>query len=373
MPRPPKTSKKAQNQVPTTVVPSPLPPLFRPLPTINFGEEPWAGSSPVILSATPTPPPVSALDPVLSHPRPLNDTGLASQQAPAADSSDDEEEKDRLVWTEEMLEQLVEVLYEVFDEGGAADNSFKKPTFVRAAGKVRRVYRGSQEVTQVKCKNKWADTKRKWAHWVFLSKQSGIGFNPDTELYEAPDYVWDSLNKSHPKIIWHKTHVMPFRDMISYILHDVQANGRGGLTLETPTPTDPRLTSIAPRQDLPNPPNNISARTPYNKSKKRVRNDASDEEGRTTPPKKIDLGVAISNLTREMERARKAKEGHLSNQERAIKLLETEYQNRLGMIAFIQACTFFKDEGNALTFVTLTNMEMRDRWLELELHTELLV
>lgn len=74
-----------------------------------------------------------------------------------------------------------------------------------------------------------------------------------------------------------------------------------------------------------------------------------------------------------MERARKAKEGHLSNQERAIKLLETEYQNRLGMIAFIQACTFFKDEGNALTFVTLTNMEMRDRWLELELHTELLV
>jgi hypothetical protein len=35
---------------------------------------------------------------------------------------------------------------------------------------------------------------------MFLSKQSGIGFNPDTELYEAPDYVWDSLNKSHPKI-----------------------------------------------------------------------------------------------------------------------------------------------------------------------------
>jgi hypothetical protein len=27
-----------------------------------------------------------------------------------------------------------------------------------------------------------------------------IGFNHDTELYEAPDHVWDSLNKSHPKI-----------------------------------------------------------------------------------------------------------------------------------------------------------------------------
>lgn len=29
-------------------------------------------------------------------------------------------------------------------------------------------------------------------------------------------------------------------------------------------------------------------------------------------------------------------------------------------------------EGNALNFVTLTDVEIRDRWLELELHTELL-
>jgi|ERR1700722_15274321 hypothetical protein len=60
----------------------------------------------------------------------------AIQQAPPANSSDNDEGKeDRLMWTEEMLEQLVEVLYQVFDEGGAADNSFKKPTFERAAGK----------------------------------------------------------------------------------------------------------------------------------------------------------------------------------------------------------------------------------------------
>ncbi len=69
-----------------------------------------------------------AVDPLLSNPGPLNDTGPAIQQAPPADSSDNDEGKeDRLMWTEEMLEQLVEVLYQVFDEGGAADNSFKKP------------------------------------------------------------------------------------------------------------------------------------------------------------------------------------------------------------------------------------------------------
>ena len=69
-----------------------------------------------------------------------------------------------------MLEQLVEVLYRVFkfDEGGAADNSFKsRSTIEKAAGKVRRAYKGSQEISQVKCENKWADisylpnTKRK--------------------------------------------------------------------------------------------------------------------------------------------------------------------------------------------------------------------
>src|SRR5437667_7871526 len=134
-----------------------------------------------------------------------------------------------------MLEQLVEVLHEVFENGGAADNSFKKATFEKAIVMVRRVYKGLIEITPGKCKNKWADIKRKWSHWVFLSKQSGIGFNPDTELFEAYEYVWDNLNKAHPKIIWHKTHVMPFRDIIRYILHDVQANGKGAVTLEEPT------------------------------------------------------------------------------------------------------------------------------------------
>jgi hypothetical protein len=83
--------------------------------------------------------------------------------------------------------------------------------------------------------------KAKWAHWVFLSKQSGAGFNEDTELYEFYDYVWDSLNCSYPKIIWHKTYIMLFRDRIGYILYDVQARGEDALSLEAPTLIDPRL------------------------------------------------------------------------------------------------------------------------------------
>jgi hypothetical protein len=37
---------------------------------------------------------------------------------------------------------------------------------------------------------------------------------------------------------------MLYRETISLILHDVQANRKGILTLEKPTPLDPRLVSL---------------------------------------------------------------------------------------------------------------------------------
>jgi hypothetical protein len=71
-----------------------------------------------------------------------------------------------LTWNEEMLEQLVETLYKVFKDGGQADNSFKKATFEAAVLAVRRAYRGPrpQDIIWSKCKNKWADIKKKWSH-----------------------------------------------------------------------------------------------------------------------------------------------------------------------------------------------------------------
>jgi hypothetical protein len=86
-------------------------------------------------------------------------TALTKEES---ETKDDKENK--LAWSEEMLEQLVEVLYSVFVKGGAADNSFKKSTFESAAKKVRKIYKGKLEVTYAKCKNKWADLKRKWQH-----------------------------------------------------------------------------------------------------------------------------------------------------------------------------------------------------------------
>jgi len=95
---------------------------------------------------------------------------------------------------------------------------------------------------------------------------------------------------------------------------------------------------------------------PYNRSKKRARAQDSDkqEEGLLVP-KKINLRVVITGLSDEIGKARRARESFLTNQQKAIQLLEREYKNRLPMLVFIQACTFFKDEGNATNFITLTD------------------
>jgi hypothetical protein len=112
-------------------------------------------------------------------------------------------------------------------------------------------------------------------------------------------------------------------------------------------------------------------KTQYNKSKRKVRTESADDEDKRVPAKKVDLGAAISSLAEQMDLARKAKEQFLTNQQKAVQLLESLYKKRLDMVAFIKACVFFKDEGNSSTFIILEDEEFRDRFLEINLGIEL--
>jgi hypothetical protein len=112
---------------------------------------------------------------------------------------------------------------------------------------------------------------------------------------------------------------MPFRDIIGYILHDVQANGKGALILKDPTPVDPRLraldnsststfisTTLTPTPRMP--------KFLYNKSKKRGRPQDSDEPEEGHPAlKKVDLRAVIAGLSDKIGRARRARETYLTN------------------------------------------------------------
>jgi hypothetical protein len=236
------------------------------------------------------------------------------------EEEEDEDEKGAklLIWSAEMIEQLVETLLDIFTSGGGANNSFKKTSFERAATAVRRAYTGPLSITWQKCKNKWQDLKAKWAHWIILSQQSSGGFNKDKELFEFFDPVWQSLNEAHPKIIWHKKNVMPYREELGLILSNVQAKGQETFTLKTPTPSnlDPRLshtsTSLSPA------PSKVLQAT---KSKGKRVKEEDDSDDRTLAPRarrKVDIGLAIIAFSKELARARKAKEIYLTDQQKAV-------------------------------------------------------
>jgi hypothetical protein len=134
-----------------------------------------------------------------------------------------------------------------------------------------------------------------------------------------------SLNKVNPDLIWHKTYVMPFRDKISTILHNVQANREGALSLEEPTILDPRLKALNTTQAFSpvSPASSLASKTSktlYKKSKKRALIKVSDRENNNTPAlaKKVDLGAVISGLSRELALARRAKETFLTQQQKAV-------------------------------------------------------
>jgi len=109
----------------------------------------------------PSSPPANITTP--SYPSPPPPENAANIQGVSDDDGEEEEEEGkgvRMVWSLEMQEQLVDTLYEVFIAGGGADNSFKKATFEKVAVNVRKVYKGSNEINWLKCKNKWADFKK---------------------------------------------------------------------------------------------------------------------------------------------------------------------------------------------------------------------
>jgi hypothetical protein len=176
-------------------------------------------------------------------------------------------------------------------------------------------------------------------------------------------------------IIWHKTHIIPLYDLIGEILQDVQATGRSSFTTADPIPLDPRLIAL----DTSNSSASVSLalivalKPAYNKSKKHARiKEGDDMDKKALAAKKVNIRIAISGLTIELTLTRRLKETYLTNQQKAVQLLEKEYRARLHIIVFIQACAFFQDKGNIGTFITLIDSETRDRFLEISIGTELI-
>jgi hypothetical protein len=136
---PPKASKRASKAADLT-------PLNTPINIITLGEEK------AVLAPIPSPNPTLTIKRTVESPYPLEP--LISNDTKANDNIDVEVKKKKLVWSEEMIKQLVNTLYKVFKKRGAADNSFKKAIFELAAHNVGKVYKEVLKVTHQQCKNK---------------------------------------------------------------------------------------------------------------------------------------------------------------------------------------------------------------------------
>jgi hypothetical protein len=284
----------------------------------------------------------------------------------------------RVTWSDEMLEQLVNFILQCHRDGKTSGGGMKKDLWQAAANQVNKATRG-YTISWDKCKNKWgSDIKEKWKYWNQLRDMSGFGWNEEKELYEAYDYVWDNLNKSHPRIIWHKTHVMYMRDELQEILFDNQASGEGALAGTGDEGISNNYLNIDPRflqQDTESVTSSLgSEKAPkggYNRSKKRVKSEVSEDTDVSGKQKKVknqvDIGMALAGLSATLGRVLEEKKEHKTDSQKAVQLLESVYGKRLGMMEFINACAFFKDDKNAGIFLSITDVQRRDRWLEINL------
>ena len=95
-----------------------------------------------------------------------------------------------------MNEALIECLYGQFMAGKATDGSgFKPESWPLAIDAVRRAYRGTGNVDEAPCRNKWTWFKETWKNFKILEGMSGMGWDEVEERFTADNKVWDGLAK----------------------------------------------------------------------------------------------------------------------------------------------------------------------------------
>jgi len=88
---------------------------------------------------------------------------------------------------------------------------------------------------------------------------------------------------------------------------------------------------------------------------------------------RVDLGQAIAGMAKELRLSRESnRELAGTPQERAMELLNKEYDDRLDDEAFLEAVDLFESDAKARAFITLKPGHRRDRWLEIAISKELL-
>ena len=96
-----------------------------------------------------------------------------------------------LMWTLEMEFALLTSMLESVRNGLRAESGFKKEAWKTAVEDVKKVLKNKREVIVDQLKTKFQWYKTKWKEWSLIKKNSGWGWDDDTELFLASDSEWD--------------------------------------------------------------------------------------------------------------------------------------------------------------------------------------
>ncbi|KAH7858588.1 hypothetical protein Vadar_025670 [Vaccinium darrowii] len=113
----------------------------------------------------------------------------------------------RVVWDSQLTRVFLDLAIKEIEEEGRSTTQLSNHSLSRIAKSISALT--NLPVTQQQCKNRYQVLRRDWQAWQLLADSrrgaTGLGFNPATRTYTAPDFFWANLIRQNE-------HVAKFRD-----------------------------------------------------------------------------------------------------------------------------------------------------------------
>lgn len=245
-------------------------------------------------------------------------------------------------WTEEKRQKLIDFMVQHHHTSEAEGGSAKKEQWIALS-------RVIGEMTPDQCKNKWGDLKMKYRQWKELERQPSFRWNEETHMYEASSDDWIALGKSWRNIVWHKTHVLPYRAQLEMML----ASSRLATATQPVSAVNTSTEHIALQH------NQLSSQ-----SHKR-RASSIEDRHRAKSVRATTTTGATTGFTQLQERAMKMKEEErFTKSERAVRLVGALYRGRMSLDHMVDAFELLEDEATAGVLLAIEDDEQRDTWLK---------
>lgn len=267
-----------------------------------------------------------------------------------AQNSESQSSNQSVAWTANAIKQLVDLVADQHHNGQAEGGTMKKEKWMA----VSRTIGG---VTPDQCKSKWGDLKSRFRQWKELEQQSGFGWNESKQLYEASNDVWNALNKSWRNITWHKTHVLEHREQLEQILARSQATGAYAVSASNAVEPPSQLEQGSRKRRASSPGIGHQEKKPTSGAAQ-----AAAEMAETNALWRLSMEQAKEQSIKDREEKALSR---LTRSERAIRLVELEYEPRLSVEDALKVYEFMgENDRKAGIFLVLKAGPKRDAWLE---------